>query len=169
MKKVAVITGTTSGIGRAIASYYNYEGFDTIGVNKREEDFPVVDQTLIANLSEPKEVRTLIKKVNGLEQWRSYVKTEFPINSDFLRETLTNILIDDIKDFNKDECTFSDFEKYIYFNPYIRSINVYKERFAYTVNNTICEFAKVKINNVNLVSISTESIELKDILKNNNN
>jgi NAD(P)-dependent dehydrogenase (short-subunit alcohol dehydrogenase family) len=39
MKKVAVITGTTSGLGEMIASYYKHEDYHVFGINR--VDFPV--------------------------------------------------------------------------------------------------------------------------------
>lgn len=60
MKKVAVITGTTSGIGKAIAQYYYKEGFAyVVGINRKSVnmgDAYYLHRNFVFDLSDPIEV-----------------------------------------------------------------------------------------------------------------
>lgn len=49
--------------------------------------------------------------------------------------------------------------------PDLQAVRVHKERFGYMLNNTICEVANVLINGVKVVSINSESTEIKNILQ----
>ena len=58
MKRVAVVTGASSGIGRAIAQYYHNEGFFVVGVNKSSVDLDnsPVDENWCFDLSLEREI-----------------------------------------------------------------------------------------------------------------
>ena len=69
MKKVAIITGTSSGIGKAIAKYYKEEGYYVVGLSRRDTK-ENVDESIEIDLTEiylPKMIETLNKKFGGFQ------------------------------------------------------------------------------------------------------
>jgi hypothetical protein len=50
-------------------------------------------------------------------------------------------------------------------HPDLQAVSVFKERYGYMVNDTICEVAFVLINGAEVVTINSESTEIPDVLK----
>jgi len=65
MKKVAVITGTTSGIGRTIANFYVGAGFFVAGINRRAYDISDghIDRNFLFDLSDPIETKAVVEEI----------------------------------------------------------------------------------------------------------
>ena len=62
MKKKAIITGTTSGLGYYIATYYHNNGFMTLGANRRKVELaPPIDGMLYFDLSEICEIQNFVR------------------------------------------------------------------------------------------------------------
>ena len=66
---------------------------------------------------------------------------------------------------NKEIYTFDEFMAIIDSHPDLQGVRVYKQRFGYMVNNTLCEVGNVLINGAKVVTINSESTELEDIKK----
>ena len=66
---------------------------------------------------------------------------------------------------NKEVYTFDEFMAIIDSHPDLQGVRVYKQRFGYMVNNTLCEVGNVLINGAKVVTINSESTELDDIKK----
>ena len=111
------------------------------------------------------DIKTYVQTVQGFEQWNPQLKTEFPINSTLLKNEVFPALKTTMPELTKVEHKMSEFLELIEVNPDLQAVSVHKERFGYMVNNTICEVANVIINNAKLVSISSESTEIEDIIK----
>ena len=111
------------------------------------------------------DTKRLIQKKDNLEQWAPVTKTEFPVLKEYLLDqffpslnAISPILYNNIY-------SVSDFIKIIDAHEDLLTIRVSKERFAYMVNQTICEVANVTINNTRAVTISSESIDSAAVKK----
>ncbi len=111
------------------------------------------------------DIKTYVQTVQGLEQWNPLMKVEFPIKSTKLKTDIFPAFQVKMQQLIKNEYTIADFLKIINANFDLQVVRVDKERFGYIVNDTICEVANVQINGSKVVSISSESTEIKNILK----
>lgn len=111
------------------------------------------------------EVKTLLKTLEGMEQWDPVLNEEFPIQRELVIKKMFQVLnvkpplLDD--NVKTQESLFQIIENY----PYLQRVRVKKERYGYNVNHAICEYAKVWINGARLSTISCESTDIKDIKK----
>ena len=111
------------------------------------------------------DIKTNVKNLKGLEQWNPTIKVEFPISKTVIINDIFSAFNIKIQRLIKNEYHLHEFLNLIGKNNYLQIVKVNKERFGYMVNNTICELANVKINDIKLVSISSESAEIDDIIK----
>lgn len=111
------------------------------------------------------DIKTLVQTYQGLEQWNPLMKGEFPMKTEIIRNEVFPAFQVSLPDFTKEEYTFEEFMHLIYTHPDLAAIRVHKQRFGYMVNNTICEYAVVLINGARVVTVSSESTEVEDILK----
>lgn len=111
------------------------------------------------------DIKNYIQTIKGLEQWDSFMKEEFPISVTILKNDVFPAFQVEMSKLEKDEYSISEFLKMIEENPDVRAVRVHKERFGYMVNDTICEVANVLINDAKVVTINSESTEIKNVLK----
>ena len=111
------------------------------------------------------DIKTYVKNLKGLEQWNPTMKVEFPISKTVINNDIFPAFNIKIQRLIKNEYQLPEFLNLIGKNKYLHKVKVNKERFGYMVNNTICEIANVRINDVKLVSINSESTEIEDIIK----
>ncbi len=111
------------------------------------------------------DIKTYVQTVKGLEQWNPLMKVEFPISSTKLNTDIFPSLQVELPRLTKDEYTISELLEMIDNCLDLQAVRVQKERFGYMVNETICEVANVSINDTLVVSINSESTEIKNVLK----
>lgn len=111
------------------------------------------------------DIKNYIQTLKGLEQWDSFMKGEFPISETILKNDVFPAFQVEMSKLEKDEYSISEFLEMIEENPDVRAVRVHKERFGYMVNDTICEVANVLINDAKVVTINSESTEIKNVLK----
>lgn len=111
------------------------------------------------------DIKTLVQTYQGLEQWNPLMKGEFPMNSEALRKEVFPAFQVSIPQLDKDVYTFDEFMHLIYTHPDLAAVRVHKQRFGYMVNDTICEYAVVLINGAKIVTVSSESTEVENILR----
>ena len=111
------------------------------------------------------DIKTLVKIVDGLEQWNPLMKGEFPISKEVLKNEVFPAFQLKIPAFKKDSFTFDEFMVIIDEHPDLQNVKIHKQRFGYMVNNTICEIGNILINGAKIVTINSESTELNDIKK----
>lgn len=109
------------------------------------------------------DIKTYVQTIEGLEQWNPLMKAEFPISVETLRNDVYSAFQVEMPNFNKEEYELEEFIEMIESNPNLQAVDVFKERFGYMVNDTICEVANVLINGAKVVSINSESTEVEDI------
>ncbi|MGC3978149.1 MAG: hypothetical protein QM751_07930 [Paludibacteraceae bacterium] len=111
------------------------------------------------------DIKTYVQTVDGLEQWNPLMKGEFPISVEVLKNEVFPAFQVEIPEFTKEVYTYDEFIEIIKNHPDLQAVRVYKQRFGYMVNNTICEAGNVLINGAKIETINSESTEVEDILK----
>ena len=111
------------------------------------------------------DIKTYARTVQGLEQWYPLMKIEFPISATILEIDVFPVFNVDMLKLTKNEYSMSELLELIKVNPDLHSVRVNKERFGYMINDTICEIANVQINGTKVVSINSESTEIRNVLK----
>lgn len=111
------------------------------------------------------DIKNYIQTLKGLEQWDFFMKEEFPISVTILKNDVFPAFQVEMSKLEKDKYSISEFLEMIEENPDVRAVRVHKERFGYMVNDTICEVANVLINDAKVVTINSESTDIKNVLK----
>jgi hypothetical protein len=111
------------------------------------------------------DIKTYVQTVDGLEQWNPLMKGEFPMKADMLKSEVFPAFQVEMPDLDKDVYSYEEFIEMINNHPDLQAVRVYKQRFGYMVNNTICEYGVVLINGARLVTVNSESTEVEDIKK----
>lgn len=111
------------------------------------------------------DIKTYVQTVSGLEQWNPLMKGEFPMKAEMLINEVFPAFQVEIPALSKDEYTYEEFMQKIHNHSDLQAVRVYKQRFGYMVNDTICEYGVVLVNGARIVTINSESTEVDDILK----
>ncbi|MEI8060452.1 MAG: hypothetical protein WCG67_09860 [Ferruginibacter sp.] len=109
------------------------------------------------------DIKTFVQTVDGLEQWNPLMKGSFPISVAVLKNEVFPAFNVPIPELNKELYTFDEFISIVQQHPGLQAVNVHKQRFAYMVNNTICETGNIFINGAKLATINSESTSTNDI------
>ena len=111
------------------------------------------------------DIKTFVQEVDGLEQWNPLMKGEFPMRAEVLKNEVFPAFQVEMPALDKDKYSLDDFIEMVKAHPDLQAVNVYKHRFGYMVNNTICEYGFVLINGAMVTTINSESTEIDDIKK----
>jgi hypothetical protein len=111
------------------------------------------------------DIKTYVQTVEGLEQWNPLMKGEFPMKAEMLTSEVFPAFQVEMPELTKDEYSYEEFMEMITKHPDLQAVRVYKQRFGYMVNDTICEYGIVLINGAKVVTINSESTEVADIKK----
>jgi hypothetical protein len=72
----------------------------------------------------------------------------------------------DMPNLDKDEIALSEYlDEIIRPHPQLAAVEVFKRRFAFTVNNCIAEIAEIEINRAGMQTVAIESVDIDDILE----
>ena len=122
-------------------------------------DSATLPQILTRSASE--DIKTLIQKKKGLEQWDPRMKGEFPMKTDVIREEVFPAFGVQVPDFKREEYTLDQYlDEIIVPHPQLAAVSVFKRRFAFTINGCITEIAQLLINGA---AIQTVAVELEDV------
>ena len=112
------------------------------------------------------DIKTLVGERDGLEQWRPRMKGAFPIAAEALVADVFPAFGVVMPSLDCDEYTLDRFLDGI-IRPHreLIAVTVFKRRFAFTVNDCICEHAEVWINGAGLQTVAVESTDLPAVLK----
>jgi|TARA_R110002050_G_scaffold90436_3_gene190311 hypothetical protein len=111
------------------------------------------------------DIKSYVQTVNGLEQWDPKLKAVFPLSKTRLIEEIFPAFMVDLPALTQDSYCLEDFLVVIENHPDLQAVNIHKQRYAYMVNDTICELANVLVNGARIVSINSESTKIEDIQK----
>lgn len=111
------------------------------------------------------DIKTFVQSKEGLEQWNPLMKAEFPISSATLSKEVFPAFQAEMPDLTKDQYSLEEFLQMITDNPDLQAVRVNKHRYGFMVNDTICEVADVLINGARVMTLNSESTEIKDIKK----
>lgn len=112
------------------------------------------------------DIKVFVQEKHGLEQWNPRMKGEFPMSAAVLTEEVFPAFGVDMPELDKDEYTLSEYlDEIIRPHPKLAAVEVFKRRFAFTVNNCIAEIAEIEINRAGMQTVAIESVDIDDILK----
>lgn len=115
------------------------------------------------------DIKTYVQTVDGLEQWSPLMKAEFPIDRETLEQSVFPAFKVEIPELEQEIYSYAEFISMIDKHADLQAVKVHKQRFAYAVNNTICEIGNILINGAKVATINSESTEIEDIKKTINN
>lgn len=105
------------------------------------------------------DIKSLVRTVAGLEQWNPLMKMTFPLAPESLRDQVFPAFRVGIPALPGGPCDHATFLALIREHPDLAAVQVRKQRFAYLVHDTICEYAVVLINGARVVTVSSESTD----------
>jgi len=124
-----------------------------------------VDDINIKIKSNKLDVKKLIQTKDKLEQWETILKQDFPISNQLLIDEIFPLLKVDTPSFDYDNLDKKQFIEIVRQHDNLLGVPVQKQRHAYIINLSICEFAQVIIGNEYLYSVSVESIDIAEVKK----
>ena len=111
------------------------------------------------------DIKTYVQTVDGLEQWNPLIKAEFPVSRKTLEEDVSPAFKVIMPKLEQEHYSYEEFIAMIGAHAELQAVKVHKQRFAYSVNGTLCEVATVLINGARVSTINSESTEIEDIKK----
>lgn len=112
------------------------------------------------------DIKVFVQEKQGLEQWNPRMKGEFPMSAAVLTEEVFPAFGVDMPNLDKDEIALSEYlDEIIRPHPQLAAVEVFKRRFAFTVNNCIAEIAEIEINRAGMQTVAIESVDIDDILE----
>ena len=92
---------------------------------------------------------------SGYEIFQPRGKFQFPVKRDELATILENLQAE--VELTQDSYTFDEFLELIKNSDDLTSVNVYKERYGFSVDGVICEYAKILFNGAMIETACVES------------
>ena len=112
------------------------------------------------------DIKVFVKEEKGLEQWNPRMKGEFPMRATVLKEEVLPAFGVEIPQLERDEYTLEQFlAEIVGPNPDLVAVNIFKRRFAFTINGCIAETAEILINGAYIQSVNVESVDIDAILE----
>jgi len=124
-----------------------------------------IDDVNIKVKSNKLDVKKLIHSQENLEQWDTIKKQDFPIPKQTLIDEIFPLLKVDGLTIEDEKIDKDEFIYIIEQHEDLIPVPVQKQRHAYIINLSICEFAQVIIKNEYLYSVSVESTDVNEVLK----
>jgi hypothetical protein len=107
------------------------------------------------------DIKVFVKKEKGLEQWNPRMKGEFPMTTEVIQNDVFPAFGVDMPEFKRDAYTLDQYlNEIIKPHPRLAAVDVFKRRFAFTINGCITEIAQLLINGA---AIQTVAVELEDV------
>lgn len=107
------------------------------------------------------DIKELVEIKQGLERWNPRMKGEFPMQTDVIRDEVFPAFAVREPEFERDVYSLGQYlGELIDPHPELSEVNVFKRRFAFTINGCIAEIAQLLINGA---AIQTVAVELEDV------
>jgi hypothetical protein len=112
------------------------------------------------------DIKVLVEKKKGLEQWNPRMKGEFPMKKEIIQRDVFPAFSVTEPQFNRDEYTLEQYlEEIIIPHEQLAPVSVFKRRFAFTINGCITEIAQLLINGAAIQTVAVELENVDAILK----
>lgn len=112
------------------------------------------------------DIKVFVEKREGLEQWNPRMKGEFPMKTEVLRREVFPAFGVPEPDFRQEAYSLSAYlDEIIFPHPRLTAVDVFKLRFAFTVNGCIVETAQLLINGAAIRTVAVEHTDIGAILK----
>ena len=112
------------------------------------------------------DIKVFVEKREGLEQWNPRMKGEFPMKAEVLRKEVFPAFGVAEPGFQREEYGLQEYlDEIIFPHPQLTAVNVFKLRFAFTVNGCITEIADLLINGAAIRTVAVEHTDIGAILK----
>ena len=111
------------------------------------------------------DIKVLLEKKELLELWEPYLVGNFPMKASLIEAEVFPAFGVEAPQFSREVYTLEQFlDELISPDPDIIAVYTQKKRYAYTINNCICEYAEVMINGALIKTIAIESVDVKDVV-----
>ncbi len=112
------------------------------------------------------DIKVLVQKKKGLEQWNPRMKGQFPMPAAMIRDEVFPAFGVAVPDFKRDSYTLSQYiQEIVKPHPQLAAVNVFKRRTGFTINGCIAELALVYINGARMMTANLESVDVDAILE----
>jgi hypothetical protein len=110
------------------------------------------------------DIKVFVQENMGYEQWNPLMKGQFPMTAAQLKEDVLPAFAVAPMKLSQESYTLPAFlNEVVHPHRELLAMNVFKRRFAFTINACIAEFAEVYINGARLETAAIESTEVNDI------
>jgi len=111
------------------------------------------------------DIKVFVERREGLEQWNPRMKGEFPMNTETLVKEVFPAFGVAEPAFGREVYNLQEYLGEIIFpHPQLTAVNVFKRRFAFTVNGCITEIAELLINGAAIQTVAVEHTDVTAIL-----
>ena len=112
------------------------------------------------------DIKVFVREQDGLEQWNPLMKGKFPMAAATIQSEVFPAFAVALPQLSRDQYTLSEYiAEIIRPHSQLAAVNVFKRRFAFTVNNCIAEIAEILINGAYIKTVSLESVDIPAILQ----
>ena len=112
------------------------------------------------------DIKVLVQEKKGLEQWDPLMKGEFPMGATMLREEVFPAFGVEMPELSHNEYSLDMFLRdVIQPHPQIIPVQVFKRRFAFTVEDCITELGEIQFNGAAQQTVAVESVDIEAILR----
>lgn len=107
------------------------------------------------------DIKELVEQKQGLERWNPRMKAEFPMKLEVIQNQVFPAFSVEEPEFKRAEYTLRQYlNEIIMPHPQLLAVQVFKRRFAFSINGCITEIAHLLINGA---AIQTVAVELEDV------
>jgi hypothetical protein len=112
------------------------------------------------------DIKILLKKKRGLEQWKPFVKLAFPISAQKITHEILPIYSIKFTDLKQRSYSVQELlHEVVDRCSELIQVNVYKRRFGFTINACIVEIAEVIVNGAAIKTVAIESVDIEKVLQ----
>ncbi len=112
------------------------------------------------------DIKVLVKRERGLEQWSPRLKGEFPMAVAMIRDEVFPAFGVAVPELSRDEYTLDQYlEEIIQPHSRLVGVSVFKQRYGFEIHGCMAEIAEVYVNGARLKTVSLESENPDSVLE----